>query len=873
MVVVPVLAFAVPALFGHAAIAQDNLIQNFPLRVLTGEQLASGHLPLLNPLANSGTPLLGGMNAGSFFPLTFLFVFLPGVLAWVLNLISVYVAASLGVFVLLRWHGARTYAALVPAMVYAYTGAMMGQLVHLGVVQGYALLPWELLGMFALARALATSRGLGWRSRLRTLAPSVIGLAAVWGLTDLSGEPRAIAEMQLLLLIVGPVVLLVRSSLQPSTWKDRMVYVAGVGVSVVWGALIGLAQLLPGWAFINQSQRTGLSYQWYGAGSLAMRWTSLMLVPDVFGGNGILHQPNYFVNYNLPEVTGYVGLLALVGLFAFLSRWTKRGWRGPDREWIVYVVLVVVGLVATWGSFTPLGHVFQHLPLYGSTRLQSRNIVVVDLGLTMLLGWFLQHLAEREFATVGLTGRRRWITLSPVLLVAAFSLAMLFAGPAIVGWMSGYPASERMAGYEKPTLLLHLAMALGFAWCLWWGLHRRSFLKWLTGLVVLDVVLFVAFCSTGFVAGNANLEPLRSYVATQIDGNGRFALVDPSGSNDTTFEDLGGANMNVFTRIPSVQGYGSLIDQLYGAVTNTHPLYGLDGCQLARGVYHQLRLSTVVISGDKLATLVKPGLASPPLCAPTPVVVQTSRYFGRSLAVASVTISGPPSMPVTVGVITAQLINAVGAPIGPAVNAVGAPTMRFDFSRTHRVAAGVRLTSSSGELVRSAIVRTGSGSAPSYQLDTPFQQALSSSAWRYRKTVGTLSYFQATTVRPGAWTGSNAGSSRITNITNAIWGDSWVTIVATHPTIVKRSMEWIPGWRATAVNLRTGKNVKLHVVRSGLIQQVVVPAGEWKVHFHYHAPHIEIGIVGSIAGVLALLGSVAALRGWVPRRRKGRVSP
>ncbi len=115
LVALPLVIFGVPALFGHPAIAQDNLIQNFPLRVLTGEQLRSGHLPLLNPLANSGTPLLGGMNAGSFFPLTLLFVIPAPILMWVVNLVVVYAAAGIGLFALLRWYGISTSSAFVPA--------------------------------------------------------------------------------------------------------------------------------------------------------------------------------------------------------------------------------------------------------------------------------------------------------------------------------------------------------------------------------------------------------------------------------------------------------------------------------------------------------------------------------------------------------------------------------------------------------------------------------------------------------------------------------------------------------------------------------------------------------------------------------------
>ena len=77
---------------------------------------------------------------------------------------------------------------------------------------------------------------------------------------------------------------------------------------------------------------------------------------------------------------------------------------GANRDFVVYATLVVVGLLATWGSFTPLGHVFQHIPLFGSTRLQSRNIVLVDLGATALLGWWLDRLQERDLAGAGLRG-------------------------------------------------------------------------------------------------------------------------------------------------------------------------------------------------------------------------------------------------------------------------------------------------------------------------------------------------------------------------------------------------------------------------------------------------------------------------------------
>ena len=122
LLLVPLLAFVVPALCGAPALSGDNLIQNFPLRAFTGELIRQGHLPLWNPYIWSGSPLLGGMNAGSFFPLTFVFVVLPAIGAWVLNMTAVYWVAGLGMYWLLRQYGMRPLAGFLGAAVYAYGG-------------------------------------------------------------------------------------------------------------------------------------------------------------------------------------------------------------------------------------------------------------------------------------------------------------------------------------------------------------------------------------------------------------------------------------------------------------------------------------------------------------------------------------------------------------------------------------------------------------------------------------------------------------------------------------------------------------------------------------------------------------------------------
>ena len=871
LLAIPTVLFGVPALAGHPAIAADNLIQNFPLRVLSGQQMRTGHLPLLNPLANSTTPLLGGMNAGSFFPLTFLFVFLPPLVAWVANLVAVYVASAMGMFALLRWHGLRTSSSIVAALVFTYSGAMVGQMVHLGVIQGFALLPWTVLALLSMARALRhLADGSPTRQKIRASAPGVLSLAVLWGLACLSGEPRAIAEIELLTMIVAPCAVLVHSSCQPSTWRRRLVYLVGVGVGVLWGIVIGLAQLLPGWNFIAQSQRSSISYWFFGAGSLVVRWTSMLFIQTINGANSQLGSPHFFTNYNLPEVTGYVGILALVATFGYVARLTRRGWRLDDREYVVYFVIVVIGLFATWGGFTPLGHVFQHIPLFGSTRLQSRNIVLVDFGATVLLGRWLERLSAGDVAGAGLVGARRWLTLSPALFTIVLSAAMMLRGPSIARFMGAVGNNALQASHETLTLVLQLAIAGSIVWLVTVMARSAKLVRWLVVVTTIDVFVFLLFSSTGFSSGHVNPMPSRSQTITAIGGHGRFAFVDPSGAHDEAFENLGSPNLNVFTRLSSVQGYGSLIDSTYGNATDTHPLFTIGACQLADGAFKQLRLATVVVGANQLATPVTATTPHPTWCFNQSPSTSTARYFGQYLDVESIVLEGRPGESVSSGPVKVRLLNGEGQPFGATITRSGSSTLRFDFSTAHEVAAGVVISAPAKAVVYSTTVVQRYG-LPSWRLNNGYQQALSTTWWRLAKTEGTLAIFRAHHIGPTTWLGAHATTSRISAVENATWGDSWITVHATHPTVLLRSDEWLPGWRATAVNQSTGASIVLPVKRTGLIMKVTVPTGAWQVHFHYHAPYIELGLAATGAGVVALLGALGLTRRWSLRRRKGRV--
>ena len=164
-----------------------------------------------------------------------------------------------------------------------------------------------------------------------------------------------------------------------------------VTAGLALGLCLGAVQWLPGLAAISTSQRGADSMALFSSGSLPVRWLLLALVPDLLGGSGSLGQPGFFAFYNLTEVTSYVGILPLVAAFALLGR---LRWRPRLPEWLVWHVMALAGVVLALGGNTPLGNVLYHLPLFGDQRLQSRNILVLDLALAVLLAYW----ADQPFA-------------------------------------------------------------------------------------------------------------------------------------------------------------------------------------------------------------------------------------------------------------------------------------------------------------------------------------------------------------------------------------------------------------------------------------------------------------------------------------------
>ena len=623
LIALPVLVYGVPALLGHPVLPGDDLTQNFPLRVLAGHEIRSGHLPLYDPYIWSGAPLLAGWNAGAAYPFTFLFAVAPAVAAWTLNMILTWAVAGTGMFAFLRACRLGRVPAVLGALSFAFAGAMSAQVAHFGLVAGMSRVPLQLLCVLRLTGPRTMASRLAWTA----------ALAGAFGLTILAGEPRAIDD--------AGVVIAIYAVWQIARLGRRFGPAAlSVAAGLALGACLGAVQWLPGLAVVASSQRGASSAALFNSGSLPHRWLLLMLVPDLLGGSGSFGQPAFFANYNLAEVTGYIGILPLVAALALLGRVRLRP-RPP--EWLVWHVMALAGIVLALGGNTPVGDLLVHVPLFGGQRLQSRNILIADLALAVLLAYWASHpLSEGSRRFLRIRGRRgpdleTVLALLPPLAVIGVAVLGLSWGAGLLHWLRAGPAAGGLAGLLKPWLVPSALLGAGAIALVIGGRRLRPGprSRWLAGFVLADLVVFTllgvvavgpGLAGHGTSAASSQTAAAAAAAAPAVAAHpaaarapaaarpvaalgypGRFAIYDPDQLDAHSLSRLGAPDLNVISGTPSVQGYSSLVSGFYASATGSHQAAGegqdvLDPRAVQDGVLDQLDTSVLLTLPAYLAT-------------------------------------------------------------------------------------------------------------------------------------------------------------------------------------------------------------------------------------------------------------------------------
>lgn len=414
-----------PAVIGKVTLAPgDGWTQNFGIRILIGQLLSGGQLPLWNPYLFAGMPLLANIQAGALYPPNWLFAIFSPQLAINLVVITTYHIALAGTYLYARRIGLNRIGAIVAGIVFAFGGFMVAHLGHTNMIGAAAWLGWILLAIEELY--------LSFRWRWVSLGALFIALQF------LSGAPQI--TLYTMLVVSGYVIFSL--TLRPGK-EQRARFLLGVISLAVCAVLISMVQLLPSREMLEMTERAGINYAYFGQCSLPHKQIYGMVFPFFLGGaaTGPYRLP-YWGMCGLTEYCGYVGLLALLLALTMAIRQLIE--KSGERLVWFWIACAGAALFLALGYYMPFGiHKLLHrVPVYNLFRVSARHLfeftfalgILAGFGVTRLSGMArITEMAEMTRKEQSQTRRALLLSITIVSLIAVAGVVTLkFFSPTLV---------------------------------------------------------------------------------------------------------------------------------------------------------------------------------------------------------------------------------------------------------------------------------------------------------------------------------------------------------------------------------------------------------------------------------------------------------
>src|SRR5262245_57772805 len=568
LILIPLIYFF-PAVIGKITLVPgDGFTQNLGVRILIGQMLRDGHLPLWNPYIFAGTPLLASIYPGALYPPNWLFALFPPTTAMNIVVITTYHLAIIGTYLYGRRIGMTRTGALIAGIAFTFGGYMMTHMGHTSRIAAAAWMPWILLAI----------ENLYWRLTWRWVA---LGAAFI-ALQLFAGEP----QMNLYtILVCGGYFLF--SYIRREERETRRKFLFGAAAMSVCGALLSAIQLLPERELLGMGERAAIDYGYFSAYSFPSLNVLTFVFPFFFGG-ATLPQTKvpYWGKWTINEMCGYFGLLtlllALVALFGARRRSLASFWG----------VAALVSLALSLGYYLPLdfNRVLYGLPIYNLFRAPARHMYEFTYSLGVLGGLGASYIS-RSAPEASRRAARRGVILFAVI-VAVTTVAYRFLIPYLsVGDTPRVASASELTNFEAWVPMLIAALS-SVAFGIFWRLRNG----YAGALMLVVIFLDLAFFSLAynwmwreFMTGvNAHLQdtPAVQFIKSREADLNSFRVVSYYLPFGHRYDELNSPNVSIARGLQSVNGYDLLKLNRLGAVAGDMDGGGLIPDPLVFGLDH-----------------------------------------------------------------------------------------------------------------------------------------------------------------------------------------------------------------------------------------------------------------------------------------------
>lgn len=502
----------------------DPVRQQYPWRYLGVNTLKQFEIPLWNPYAFSGTPLLANIQSAVFYPLNIVFLVLPFQYGWSLLIILQSLLSFLFLYMYLRYLNLERTACFLGAFTFTFCGFSIAWLEWNTIGQTALWLPLILLCIEHLLKKIRWQ----WVAIVifAACAQFFAGHVQVWFYSFLISIAYFFVRMMQLSYQQK------KSSNVSFVFKKCYPFLF-IGIVVICLTAI---QWIPTVQLIVNSARD-VDQAGYTQPGWFIPWQHLIqfVSPDFFGNPATL---NYWGTWNYGELVGYVGILPLLmAIFACIFR--------HDKKTFFFTGLFILSLLFALPTFIAFIPFVLKIPFL-STAQPTRLLFVTDFSLAILAALGFDYFLR--------------VKRKSIFIILTF-LSLVFAGLwfFILFSNSRIPIEFLMTAKRNmifPTIYFIESLILIFPILLTKKLKIHQVL--IAGLLLLTVVDLIRFGNkfTPFV-NQAYLFPQTktiNFLQSNI-GNYRFMNIDSR---------ILPPNFSVYYKLQSIEGYDPLYLRRYG---------------------------------------------------------------------------------------------------------------------------------------------------------------------------------------------------------------------------------------------------------------------------------------------------------------------